>query len=90
MKVAIFTSSLLNELIILVVKGKCKSVEDVNDYYKWFGKKTGRDVRHFEVTLCDTGTRLGLVKDEEDIAYWFYNQDKHLKLISSCRNRGLQ
>jgi len=88
MKVAVFTSP--DEVIILFVNGKCKSAEDVDDYYKWFGEKVDRDVRFFDVALCDTGTRLGLLENERDIADWFYNKDKHLKLLSCCRNRELQ
>ena len=79
MKVAVFTSH--DEVIVLAVKGRGRSVEDVDGYDEWF-TDSGRDITEYSVTLCHIGAGSGvLVKTEiktdfldnrVDIDDWFY------------------
>lgn len=83
MKVAVFTSS--DEVIILAVKGRGRSVEDVDGYDKWFGEDLGRDVTDFTVQLCHIGAGNGVyvttkiqtdwLNNVKDIEDWFYCLD---------------
>ena len=80
MKVAVFTST--DEVLILAVKGRGRSVEDVDGYSEWFGEKTGRDVTDFSIRLCHIGAGSGVyvttsiktdwLDGERDIEDWFY------------------
>lgn len=78
MKVAVFTSA--DEVLILAVKGRGRSVEDVDGYDEWF-KDTGRDIRDYSVKLCHIGAGSGVqittnittdVERDIDIEDWFY------------------
>jgi len=78
MKVAVFTSR--DEVIILAVKGRGRSVDDVDGYDQWF-KDTGRDVREYTINLGHVGAGSAIqittyIKSEVDrqfdIQDWFY------------------
>lgn len=91
MKVAVFTST--DEVIVLAVKGRGKSVEDVDGYDQWFGEKTGRDVTDFEVKLCHIGAGSGVyvttriktdwLSNEVDIDHWFCEEPEIVSVVSA-------
>jgi hypothetical protein len=83
MKVAIFQSR--EEVIILPVKGRSRSVESIDGYKQWFGDPDDRDIRDFDVTLCHIGAGSGIhistvirtdwLDHEVDITDWFHSDD---------------
>lgn len=81
MKVAIFTG--IDEVIVLPIKGRGKSIENVDGYSTWFGPDN-RDPRDYTITMGHIGAdeavhvKVNLFEDSwcEDIHDWFYDEDE--------------
>ncbi len=84
MKVAIFKCR--NEIIVLPIKGKKRSVEAIDGYKQWFGASVSRDIDDFDITMGHIGAGSGLhfvpqikidwFDGEKDITDWFYDEEE--------------
>ena len=89
MKIAVFKNRYDGEVVILAIKGRGNSKDDVDGFKDYFEDNNGRSIYDYDVSFAHIGAGSGIIiscipkvvidrtmQNGEDITDWFYSDEE--------------